>query len=171
MVPFPLELQMSDPHAQFAPSDEATPSTNLPLMSRREFARLAGLAAVAAACSSDSGDPVAPAGNGVTITGNVMTVPLAQNPTLNQTDGMILVRSASALVIRISATEYRALTSICTHQQCTVSSFVGGVLRCPCHGSRYSSSGAVVQGPATQSLRVFPTSFDAGSGIITATLS
>jgi cytochrome b6-f complex iron-sulfur subunit len=98
-------------------------------------------------------------------------VPLTQNPTLNQADGMILVSAASALVIRISATEYRALSSICTHQQCTVSSFSGGVLRCPCHGSRYSSSGAVVQGPATQSLRVFPTTFATTTGVITATLS
>ncbi|MBC7896078.1 MAG: ubiquinol-cytochrome c reductase iron-sulfur subunit [Cytophagaceae bacterium] len=70
-----------------------------------------------------------------------------------------------------SATEYRALSSICTHEQCTVTGFSGGVLRCPCHGSRYSTSGAVVQGPATQSLRVFPTAFDAGSGTITATLT
>ena len=160
---------MIDPHDAAPGNGETLPTT--PLMTRREFARLASLAAVAVGCSGDSGDPVAPAGSGVTISGNLMTVPLTQNPTLNQADGMILVRAANALVIRISATEYRALSSICTHQQCTVSSFSGGVLRCPCHGSRYSSTGTVVQGPATQSLRVFPTSFDAVTGNITATLS
>lgn len=161
---------MSDSHDASPPAVD-DPSTSFPLMTRREFARLASLVAVATACASDSGDPVAPDGSGVTITGNVLTVPLAQNPTLNQADGMILVRAASALIIRISATEYRALSSICTHEQCTVSGFSGGVLRCPCHGSRYSNSGAVVQGPATRSLRVFPTTFDAGTGTITATLS
>ncbi|MBC7898055.1 MAG: Rieske 2Fe-2S domain-containing protein, partial [Cytophagaceae bacterium] len=129
---------MTDPHHAALPNG-AEASTTLPLMSRREFTRLASLVAVATACSSDSGDPVAPDGSGVTITGNVLTVPLAQNPSLNQADGMILVRAASALVIRISATEYRALSSICTHEQCTVTGFSGGVLRCPCHGSRYST--------------------------------
>lgn len=160
-------IPMSDLQESASPAGDATV---LPLMSRRAFARLAGLAAMAAACSSDSGDPVAPSGTGVTITGNVMTVPLTQNPSLNQANGMILVRAASALVIRISATEYRALSSVCTHEQCTVSSFVNGELRCPCHGSKYSSSGTVIQGPATRALRVFPTTFDATSGVITANL-
>ena len=30
---------------------------------------------------------------------------------------------------------------------------------CPCHGSQYSTSGAVLNGPATQPLRQFATQF------------
>ena len=153
-------------------SPDNTPGTeHVSLMSRREFARLASLAAVATACSSDSGSPTAPSGNGITITGNIMTVPLAQNPSLSKTNGMILVAAARALVVRVSANDFRTLTSVCTHQQCTVSSFNGDVLGCPCHGSQFAPSGAVVRGPATQALRVYPATFNDTTGIITANLA
>jgi Rieske Fe-S protein len=141
------------------------------LLSRREFARLTSLACVAAACSSDSGSPTAPAGSGVTISGNTMTVPLSANQALSQPNGMILVAQARALVIRISATEYRAMTSVCTHESCTVSRFDGSRLTCPCHGSQFSTAGAVVTGPASRALRVYPTTFDAASGVITVNLA
>lgn len=146
-------------------------SAATPLMTRRDFARLASLACAAAACSGDSGSPVAPAGNGVTVSGNTMTVPLAQNQALSQPNGMILVSSARALVIRLSATEYRAMTSVCTHEACTVSQFDGNRLTCPCHGSQFSTTGGVVTGPATRSLRVYPTTFDAVTGMITVNLA
>jgi Rieske Fe-S protein len=100
-----------------------------------------------------------------------MTVPLAQNPSLAQAGGMILVAQVQALVLRVSATEYRALTSVCTHQSCTVSSFDGARLNCPCHGSQFSPTGAVVRGPATSPLRTYATTFDQASGVITVTLT
>jgi Rieske Fe-S protein len=141
------------------------------LYTRRQFAVIASLSCIAAACSSDSGDPTAPSANGVTITGTTMTVPLAQNPSLAEAGGMILVSQASALVIRVSATEYHALTSVCTHQGCTVNRFDGTRLTCPCHGSQYSVTGTVVNGPAALPLRSYATTFDQGSGIITVSLA
>jgi Rieske Fe-S protein len=158
-------------------SDPAAPPP-LPLLSRREFTRRATAAPFAcaavlvAACGGDDGGgPTAPTGNGVTIAGTIMSVPLAQNPTLNQPGGMILVPQAQALVIRVSSTTYQAMTSVCTHQQCTVTSFDGSRLECPCHGSRFSTSGAVVRGPATTPLRTYPTTFDSATGIITVNLA
>jgi len=157
------------------PSDAEGPALPLTPLTRREFARLASmapLACVAAACSgSDSSGPVAPGAVGVMINGSIMTVPLAQNPSLAQAGGMILIAQAQALVLRLSATEYRGMTSVCTHQSCTVSSFDGARLNCPCHGSQFSPTGAVVRGPATTPLRTFATTFDQSSGVITVTLS
>lgn len=46
-----------------------------------------------------------------------------------------------------------ALSLVCTHLGCTVEQKSDG-FACPCHGSRYDSSGAVVRGPAAQPLRV-----------------
>ncbi|MEP6640762.1 MAG: TQO small subunit DoxD [Gaiellales bacterium] len=41
-----------------------------------------------------------------------------------------------------------ALSAICTHAGCEVA-YQGGVLYCPCHGSRFNAAtGAVIQGPA-----------------------
>ncbi len=51
------------------------------------------------------------------------------------------------------------MTAVCTHEGCAVSGFANSVYVCPCHGSEFNTSGAVVQGPATSSLRQFPTTF------------
>lgn len=40
----------------------------------------------------------------------------------------------------------------CTHLGCTVEDTQNG-LECPCHGSRYDPSGAVIRGPARDALR------------------
>jgi thiosulfate dehydrogenase (quinone) large subunit len=45
-----------------------------------------------------------------------------------------------------------ALSAICTHAGCEVA-YQGGVLYCPCHGSRFdATTGAVIQGPAVTPL-------------------
>lgn len=49
--------------------------------------------------------------------------------------------------------DFRAFSSTCTHQGCTVSDVSDGTISCPCHGSRYSAEdGSVQNGPATQAL-------------------
>jgi cytochrome b6-f complex iron-sulfur subunit len=147
------------------------PETPVTLLSRREFAHLAGLACIAAACSTDEGGPTAPTAGGVTINGNTMTLTVGQNPTLSQSNGMVLVSQRSILVVRVAANHYQALSSVCTHQACTVSSFDGSRLTCPCHGSQFSTSGAVTKGPAASALRAFSTTFDSGTGTITVSLA
>ncbi|MFN8545199.1 MAG: Rieske 2Fe-2S domain-containing protein [Candidatus Binatia bacterium] len=44
-----------------------------------------------------------------------------------------------------------AVSTICTHLGCVVKR-EGGGFSCPCHGSRFSSDGAVVKGPAPKAL-------------------
>jgi Rieske Fe-S protein len=58
-----------------------------------------------------------------------------------------------AYVLQLEAGTFTALSAICTHQGCTVSfdSSTKG-FECPCHGSRYDSTGKVVNGPATSPL-------------------
>jgi cytochrome b6-f complex iron-sulfur subunit len=56
-----------------------------------------------------------------------------------------------AILIR-EADGFRALSLVCTHLGCTVGVEGDGFL-CPCHGSQYSLSGSVLQGPASSPLK------------------
>lgn len=58
-------------------------------------------------------------------------------------------------VFRFSSNDYIALLMKCTHQGTELQVY-GDRLQCPAHGSEFSSSGEVQNGPADQSLRTFP---------------
>jgi Rieske Fe-S protein len=62
-------------------------------------------------------------------------------------------------VYRLSSTEYQALLMKCTHQGTELQVF-GDRLQCPAHGSEFSTSGAVKNGPAETALRTFPIMMD-----------
>jgi Rieske Fe-S protein len=53
-----------------------------------------------------------------------------------------------------------ALSPICTHLGCTVE-IEGDRLVCPCHGSTYDRTGAVLQGPAERPLARYRTRLSA----------
>lgn len=61
--------------------------------------------------------------------------------------GMLIIRTGESLVTALSRT--------CTHQGCTIPGFQNGVSSCPCHGSRFDTSGNVVNGPATTALKKY----------------
>ena len=63
------------------------------------------------------------------------------------------------LVARTGQDMFIALTAVCTHFGCTIVRYDNMTYECPCHGSRFSTSGTVVRGPASSSLRQFPTQF------------
>jgi anthranilate 1,2-dioxygenase ferredoxin subunit len=56
--------------------------------------------------------------------------------------------------------EWHAVEAWCTHAECPLTDgwVEGHALRCPCHGSLFDvRDGAVLEGPAEEPLRTFPT--------------
>lgn len=86
---------------------------------------------------------------------------------LQNVNGSVIVRVPGTattfpaiIITRTSATQFFSVTSRCTHQGCAVGIFNGTSLNCPCHGSRFSPQGAVLQGPAASPLQSYSTTFD-----------
>lgn len=153
------------------PSD-VTPQQSLESgTTRRQFCAFASKAASFVAVSSLTaacgGSPSGPSGIAsdpapsvpATLTGRTVTIVLDAAPALSSVGaGAIAFTSlGSFLVARTGQNTYTALSSTCTHEACEVSAFGGGRFVCPCHGSQYSTSGAVVTGPATRALSQFST--------------
>ncbi len=67
--------------------------------------------------------------------------------------GGVILADQGIVVTQPTEGEFRAFSSTCTHQGCTVADVSDGLIRCPCHGSRYFiEDGSVENGPATQGL-------------------
>lgn len=63
---------------------------------------------------------------------------------------------ADIIILRTSDTGYTALSKLCTHSQCTVTyNHSTGMLPCPCHGSTFTTGGAVTNGPANSNLKKY----------------
>jgi Rieske Fe-S protein len=124
------------------------------------------------------GSPTGPSGNAApplaTINGSVasgtVTVTVDAASPLASTGSAALVQSSAGnfLVSRTAQDAFTALTAICTHEGCTITGFDTPVYVCPCHGSRYNTSGGVVMGPANNALRQFTTRF--ANNVLTITV-
>ena len=79
---------------------------------------------------------------------------LPDNSALNTTDGSLIVQS---ILVVNTGTGFIALSSICTHQGCTVAYTPStGTIQCGCHGSQFATTGSVINGPATLPLQSHP---------------
>ena len=147
-----------------------------PTFSRRDFCvhsvQTASLAAIAAALtgcggSSSSNSPTGPSGLpslptiNASIVNNAIALTVDASSSLSAVGSAALVMASgrSFLVAHTGQNTFVAVTAICTHEQCTVSTFQNQMYECPCHGSQYSTSGSVLRGPATRALTQFTTSF------------
>jgi len=111
-------------------------------------------------CTKQSTDPASdqPGGGG---NGNkiILDLTTAANAALSLDGGWLVVQNV--IVINAGGGNYSALSAICTHQGCTVrfNSSAANV-QCPCHGSVYSTSGSVLNGPATMALQSYAVSLE-----------
>ena len=87
-------------------------------------------------------------------------------PSLIGSDGMPL------LVTMVAASDYRALSSKCTHQACQVNSaLMNGSILCACHLSHFGLDGSVTQGPASTPLYRYDGLYDAANNQLRIKLS
>jgi Rieske Fe-S protein len=137
------------------------PTDTLPIP-RRTVIMNAGLAAAALAglssctnygtapasepsAATTSGSATAGASNGA---GNGLTATAADIPVGS---GKIFP-NAETVITQPEEGEFKAFSSICTHQACPVAS-VTDTINCDCHGSKYSiTDGSVINPPAPQPL-------------------
>jgi Rieske Fe-S protein len=84
--------------------------------------------------------------------------------------GAALVSSSAGplLVVRTGDTTFSALNGTCTHRTCTITGYINQNFVCPCHGSRFDTTGAVVMGPAQVALGEHATQF--ANGVLTIQL-
>ena len=165
------------------------PAFDGPVLDRRGFVTAAAAAAISSllvsACGggSDVGGPSAPGNprpipgppvsnpSGVQRSGSSLRIDLTQVAALGQTNGFLIVTSLPAvIVLRLSDTEFRAFTAVCTHSGCLVNNFTDSRINCVCHGSQFNTSGQVVRGPATRQLVAYPVTYDAAAQSLTVTV-
>ncbi|MGO1974698.1 MAG: Rieske (2Fe-2S) protein [Propionibacteriaceae bacterium] len=141
-----------------------TPSRRTVL--RTSLVLAGGSLAVAAGCSPDdqgASDPgketsapddpsTDPSASNSTPSGDGSAQP--EGPSVAKADvpeggGVVLSEGGDFVVTQPEAGEYKAFSSICTHQGCPVAEVTDGQILCPCHGSAFSvADGSVLQGPA-----------------------
>jgi cytochrome b6-f complex iron-sulfur subunit len=123
------------------------------------------------ACSSDDGDsnPASPSNEDTNLT---VDISASSNLALQNVGGIIALGANSIddkglFLVRRTESEVDVFSRECTHQSCVVSPFNGEVATCDCHGSQFSTTGKVLNGPANSPLRSYSASLD--GNIITIT--
>lgn len=71
-----------------------------------------------------------------------------------------------AMVFRTSESKFMTVSTTCTHKKCDVD-FDGSGFECPCHGSTFTKTGKVTNGPATKNLRSYKTTYNAEANTLT----
>lgn len=129
-------------------------------MNRTEFLKTMGTGALAvcAACSLES------CGENITPIKANFTIDISQSPyTALQNVGGSVIKD-SIIIACTAASTYVALAKKCTHQGTTVQyQHSSARFHCPNHGSNYSLTGSVINGPASRSLQKLNTELTGNS--------
>lgn len=160
-------------------------------MKRSEFLKNLGLSSAAlmsiyclggiTACSSEAPEPDTNTGGGTGATGFTgnaktssgkiaFTLDLTSDTfkTLATEGSFLYPDSGDVIVAKIKGGGFVALSKACTHQGTTVTYRLNqNDFYCDNHGSEFSSTGSVEQGPATAGLTLYTASFDSVTNILT----
>jgi len=105
-------------------------------------------------CSTDDDTSSDNNNNNGNNTGNTVDLTSPDFATLKNVGGFAY--KGDVIIIRSSDTVYIALSKLCTHSDCTVSyNSSTQELPCPCHGSKFTKDGAVINGPAMSPLKKY----------------
>ena len=103
------------------------------------------------------GDPVAlasryaDAGADASPGGDASAAPEALTSTADVPVGSGVI-VGDVVVTQPVAGDYQAFSAVCTHSGCLINQVADGTINCPCHGSKFSLDGQVVNGPAARPL-------------------
>jgi Rieske Fe-S protein len=131
--------------------DDGLPRRTLLVLGGAAAAQLAtGCAILRGGAAHPSYSPTEPPDN------NMVRIPLEQLKRLERGEALLVKLTAPApdlLVTQLEDETYRAAAADCTHQGCTIDfSLEAKEWQCPCHGSRFSLDGKVLEGPADEPL-------------------
>ena len=115
---------------------------------RRTVLLATGAAALTAGCSEYGDESSSTESSADTSPGQELTT-TADIPV----GGGKIFQDEQVVVTQPKEGEFKAFTSICTHQKCPVANVSDGTINCTCHGSKFSiTDGSVANPPATQPL-------------------
>jgi cytochrome b6-f complex iron-sulfur subunit len=139
-------------------------------MERKDFIEQVGLSAASIlifgcmqGCSkSDSPAPTPPTGttNPPPVKAIDFTINITTNPytSLNTAGGFYVDKTNNIIIARTLTNEFIAVSSLCTHQQVTLDYQASdNRFYCSGHGSLFSTTGAVINGPAAAPLKQYKT--------------
>jgi len=130
-----------------------------------------GASALLAACGTDEGDGSLADGGGSTPDsggapttaapttgaseangGSASGTKLSATTEIPENGGKIF-KEQKVVVTQPASGDFKGFSSVCTHQQCDVTSVQDGTINCACHGSQFSiEDGSVQKGPASKAL-------------------
>jgi Rieske Fe-S protein len=108
--------------------------------------------------------------SGKRATAKNLGIKLEKVPALQKVGGSakLKLEGQEILFIRDSDTSVRALSALCTHQECPVTyDSKKGKIECSCHGSFFDLNGNATKGPAKKPLRAYPATLKDGSIVVT----
>ena len=147
-------------------------------VNRRTFLALAaaaGASAALTACGDSELSGVARKGGEIGWGGgggggpNPLMVKVGDYPDLASNGFFVQITNTAVAVKRTGAASFDAYVNSCTHEGCLTVIVSGVRFDCPCHQSRFDSSGNVINGPATSPLPMLTTAYDQTTDILTIT--